>query len=136
MADKKPGSPKKRTLTVRERSQTVKKNSPQRVRKTAKKAAKPFQLVGSGLVIMFRPFRFVLQPFKTRPVRFVGRILAKVLLINYFLGSWEELRKVTWPNRKNTIRLTLAVFAFAIVFGIVIAVVDFGLDKLFRKILL
>lgn len=137
MADKKPAAQKKRTLTVRERTQTGPKPEKTRhVRKTAGKAAKPFQLVWTGLVMIFRPFRFVLRPFKTRPMRFIGRILAKVLLITYLRESWSELRKVTWPNRKETIKLTVAVFTFAIIFGLVIAVVDFGLDKLFRKILL
>lgn len=80
------------------------------------------------------PFSFLLIPFKNRPMRFIGRILATVLLINYFRQSWKELRQVTWPDRKQTTQLTLAVFAFAIVFTIVIALVDLGLDKIFRKV--
>lgn len=54
----------------------------------------------------------------------------------YFRDSLVELRQVTWPNRMQTVRLTFAVIAFATIFGIVIAIVDFGLDKLFKEILL
>jgi len=54
----------------------------------------------------------------------------------YFRNSWVELRQVTWPDREKTVRLTFAVIAFAAAFGVVIAIVDFGLDKLFRELLL
>lgn len=62
----------------------------------------------------------------------VGRILVP----KYLRNSWAELKEVTWPDRRQTAKLTFAVIAFATVFGFVIAVVDFGLDKLFRQLLL
>jgi len=65
-------------------------------------------------------------------VRFIG----KILLIPYFVGSWRELRQVTWPTRRESRRLTTAVVMFALVFGLLIAVVDYGLDKLFKQVLL
>ena len=54
----------------------------------------------------------------------------------FFREAWAELRQVSWPTRKETAKLTLAVFAFAIIFGLTIGVVDYGLDKLFRELLL
>lgn len=88
----------------------------------------------------------------TAPIRFVGRGLRKigrglgrfkffriiglVLWPPYFRNSWKELRQVTWPNRKQTRQLTIAVLIFAIIFGILVAVLDFGLDKLFKEVLL
>lgn len=60
----------------------------------------------------------------------------KFLVPKYFKNAWIELRQVKWPGRRETIQLTLAVFAFAIVFGVLITVTDYGLDKLFKKILL
>lgn len=83
-----------------------------------------------------KPFRFILAPLKLRPVRFIGRILRKILLIDYFIASWKEVRQVTWPGHKETIQLTIAVFIFAIGFGLFIAIVDFGLTKLFQEVLL
>ncbi|MBX4201521.1 preprotein translocase subunit SecE [Candidatus Saccharibacteria bacterium] len=54
----------------------------------------------------------------------------------YFINSWHEVRKVVWPSRKETWRLTLAVFIFAIVFGALVAIVDKGLDTLFKDLVL
>ena len=54
----------------------------------------------------------------------------------YLVNSWRELRQVHWPNRRETWRLTLAVFVFAIVFGALVAGVDKGLDELFKKLVL
>lgn len=60
----------------------------------------------------------------------------RFLVPKYFRNSWAELREVSWPDRHQTARLTFAVIAFATVFGIAIAIVDYGLDKLFRELLL
>lgn len=54
----------------------------------------------------------------------------------YFKDSWVELKQVTWPGRKETWRLTFAVFVFAIIFGVLVAIVDKGLDALFRDLIL
>jgi preprotein translocase SecE subunit len=80
----------------------------------------------------------------TRPLGKATNVVSKskigtagrFLTPKYFTNSWKELRQVTWPDRKMTARLTFAVIAFATVFGIVIAIVDYGLDKLFRQLLL
>ncbi|MDO8591364.1 MAG: preprotein translocase subunit SecE [bacterium] len=72
---------------------------------------------------IFRIFRVVLRPFHW-------------LVPSYFVNSWRELRKVTWPNRHETRRLTLAVFIFAVVFGALIAGVDKSLDLIFKKVIL
>ena len=46
------------------------------------------------------------------------------------------MKLVTWPGRKETRRLTMAVFLFALVFGAVAAIVDKGLDEIFKKTVL
>ena len=69
------------------------------------------------------------------PFRFLKRIL-RWLVPRYFVNSWRELRLVVWPNRRETWRLTLAVFIFAVVFGALVAGVDKGLDELFKKVIL
>jgi preprotein translocase SecE subunit len=55
---------------------------------------------------------------------------------SYFRNSFRELKQVTWPGRRESLRLTSAVLAFAIVFGAIVALVDFGLDKLFKELIL
>ncbi|HET7528877.1 MAG TPA: preprotein translocase subunit SecE [Candidatus Saccharimonadales bacterium] len=69
------------------------------------------------------------------PFRFLKKIL-KWLVPRYFVNSWREIRQVQWPNRRETWRLTLAVFIFAAVFGALVAGVDKGLDEVFKKVVL
>ncbi|HVX57234.1 MAG TPA: preprotein translocase subunit SecE [Candidatus Saccharimonadales bacterium] len=71
-----------------------------------------------------------------QPVAKPARTAGKVLVPAYFRNSWQELKLVTWPSWKQSRQLTFAVIIFAIVFGALIALVDFGLDKLFKNILL
>jgi preprotein translocase SecE subunit len=77
-----------------------------------------------------RLFNWARTPEK--PVRFIGRILG----LGYLRGSWQELKQVTWPTKRDGRRLTTAVIIFSVIFGAMIALVDFGLDKLFKQILL
>lgn len=128
----------KKSETVREKAAKAAEgeSKPRRVRATADKAGRPLRAGGRAVAKGARPFGFLLKPLKTRPARAVGRFLSKVLFINYIKNSWKELRQVSWPDRKNTTKLTLAVFAFAISFALVIAIADFGLDKVFKAILL
>ena len=70
--------------------------------------------------------------FLFRPIRWVGRHL----IPRYIRGSFSELRQVTWPDRKQSRQLTIAVVMFATVFGVVIALLDYGLDKAFKKVFL
>ena len=70
--------------------------------------------------------------FRLRAVRFIGRMLG----FGYFRQSWRELKEVTWPTWREGRRLTTAVIIFSVVFGALIAIVDFGLDKLFKQLLL
>lgn len=128
---------KKAVLTVRARSEQASNQAQKRtLRKTANSAARPFRAIGRVIAKILRPFRFLLKPFSTRPARFVGRILAKVFLVSYFAGAWKELKQVTWPGRRETWQLTFAVFVFALGFGLMITITDYGLDKIFKKVIL
>ncbi len=124
--------------TVRTKTQTASKKAakPRRLRAAATKAATPAKTAVLAVARLFRPLRFLLWPFKTRPVRFIGRVLASILLLSYVRNSWREVRQVTWPTRRETRQLTTAVFVFAIVFSTLITVVDYGLDKVFKQLLL
>ncbi len=46
-----------------------------------------------------------------------------------------ELRRVTWPTRQETMRLTLMVLAVSGTIGVFLGLVDIVLDRLFRGIL-
>lgn len=85
----------------------------------------PVRMVGRG----FRKLGTFLGKYK------VMRIIGRILLPMYFRNSWKELRQVTWLKWRQSRQLTVAVIIFAIIFGIVVALLDFGLDKLFKEVL-
>ena len=43
-----------------------------------------------------------------------------------------ELKKVTWPTRKEAIRLTILVLIISGVIGAILSVIDFGFAELFK----
>jgi len=88
-------------------------------------AVKPSRL--SFLKPLFRLFGFIFMPFK--------KVLSWILP-RYFINAWREVRQVTWPSRRETWRLTLAVFIFAIIFGGLAAGVDKGIDEFFKRVIL
>lgn len=98
----------------------------------------PLKMVGRGLAwISHRPplkqiGHAIRWFFRLRAIRFLGRILG----FSYVRSSWQELKDVTWPTRREGRRLTTAVIIFSVIFGALIAVVDFGLDKLFKQLLI
>jgi preprotein translocase subunit SecE len=55
-------------------------------------------------------------------------------LLTYFSASRAELAKVVWPNRRQTVRLTMAVIIFAIAIAVIIGALDYlfslGIQKL------
>ncbi len=64
------------------------------------------------------------------------KLLGLILVPRYIRNSFQELKGVTWPSFKESMRLTYAVIIFAVVFGVSIALVDFGLGKVFKTLLL
>ena len=44
----------------------------------------------------------------------------------YFKNMWHELKKVSWPSKKEVLNYSLIVFAFMVVMGVIIGVMDFG----------
>lgn len=121
MADSK--QPKKRRL--RAPSETVRERANKTL--TAGEAASKPKRVRGVLGKILLPLRFI-----GRGLRFIGRFI----IPPYIRNSWRELRLVSWPSRKQSRQLTVAVMIFAIVFGVLIYFVDLGLDKLFKQVLL
>lgn len=114
----------KKPETVREMAEKAAESSkqPRRLHATKRRVGAPLRATGS----VFKKLG------KFKALRIVGLILVPP----YFRNSWKELKQVTWPKFRESIRLTFAVFAFAAVFGAVVAALDFGLDKVFKEVLL
>jgi len=114
----------KKVQSVRERAEAAQENGqqPRRLHATKRRIGAPFRAIGRFLTLLNR--------FK------ILRIIGYVIVPPYFRNSWKELKLVTWPKFRESLRLTSAVFLFAAVFGVVIAIVDYGLDKIFKQVLL
>jgi preprotein translocase SecE subunit len=126
---KKPLAKKPESLREKALKATNEKPKPRRLQKTASKVTKPLgkaKQIGQKSYFIPLPNNKV-GNFLNKPRRFTPR---------YFRDAWAEVRQVQWPNRKETTRLTIAVFIFAITFGVSVALLDYGLDKLFENLLL
>jgi preprotein translocase subunit SecE len=47
-----------------------------------------------------------------------------------------ELRKVNWPSRRDTVRLTLMVLAVCIAVGLFLGALDYGFSELVSRLIL
>lgn len=124
--------PAKKAESLRDKAAKASKaKAPKRrVRNAAVAAGRPLKRVAA----VSRKQYHLITPREKGVVGFFTR--TRKIFPRYFVNSWRELRQVTWPNRATTWRLVFAVFAFAIVFGLVIALVDFGLETVFKRIIL
>jgi len=57
-------------------------------------------------------------------------------IAQYFRDSWTELSKVTWPTRKQAVKLTAAVLIFSVVFALYIGLLDTIFSNLLQKLIL
>ena len=55
-------------------------------------------------------------------------------LVKTFKDMWAELKKVTWPSRKELVNYTLVVIAFMVATGIIIGLIDAGASALIQLI--
>lgn len=53
-----------------------------------------------------------------------------------FRNIYDELKKVTWPSRREGIRLTIMVIAICAVVGLFLGALDFGFAELVAKVFL
>lgn len=122
---------RKTAPTVRQRAEIA------RAEADSKKPSRRKSLINS----LKRPFKKSALPDNrfTRPLKKAWRLFKKILRFlvpSYFVNSWIELRQVSWPSRRETWRLTLAVFIFAIALGLIVSGVDKVLEMLFKKFIL
>lgn len=114
---------------MREKTEKAAKGtkSPRRIKKTASAVKRPVKAVLDA-----GKKEYHLMPQSDSGVKgFLTK--SRRVTPSYFRSSYKELKLVSWPNRKETWRLVFAVFLFATLFGLLITVVDFGLDKLFKQ---
>lgn len=54
---------------------------------------------------------------------------------NYFIGSYEEMRKVVWPNQKEVTSHSVIVILSILISMAIIAAIDYGLFNLVQILL-
>ena len=60
---------------------------------------------------------------------------AAARLVGFLRGSWRELQRVQWPDRRQVMQATGVVIGFVIVAGIFLGVADLVASKLVNLIL-
>lgn len=56
-------------------------------------------------------------------------------IISYIRESRDELKKVIWPSRPETIKYTLLVIGISLGVALFLGAVDFGLNLLVEKLI-
>lgn len=128
----KPTAPIKPAKTMRQASAKSRANAakPKRVRKAADAATKPVHAIRKALTTQYH----LNERTEKHEENFFTK--SRTFTPSYFKKAWGELRQVTWPGGKETWRLVFAVFVFAIVMGAMIAILDYGLEKILREVIL
>lgn len=57
-------------------------------------------------------------------------------LVGFSKESWREVKKVVWPTRKETVQMTLYVFAFAVVMALFLWLTDKTLEWVLYDLIL
>ena len=55
--------------------------------------------------------------------------------MQFFKEARNELRKVSWPPRKDTTSVTLLVIALVFMIGFYLAVIDWGLSEVVQRLI-
>jgi preprotein translocase subunit SecE len=56
-------------------------------------------------------------------------------LVGFLQGSWRELQRVQWPDRRQVIQATSVVIGFVIIAGVFLGVADWAAGKVMNYIL-
>ncbi len=87
---------------------------------------------GRGQVVKLRPAGKARVSWTTRLPDVKGYFTGAK---QFVVEAWQELKKVTWPNRKETLGTTGVVLLLVIFISIFLGLVDLGLSRLVRTII-
>jgi preprotein translocase subunit SecE len=69
------------------------------------------------------------------PSRVSANVARRAFNLRFVGETISELRRVTWPNREETTRLTIMVIAVAVTIGIFLGLVDLVFSRIFDVVL-
>jgi preprotein translocase subunit SecE len=55
--------------------------------------------------------------------------------VAFVAEAWQELKKVTWPNRKETLGTTIVVIILVVIISGYLGLVDMGLSALLKRVM-
>lgn len=59
----------------------------------------------------------------------------RTTIAQFFKSTWAEIKKITWPNRKDLFKTTFAVIIFIVVFTVIVGLIDLGMGTVFSNFL-
>ena len=65
----------------------------------------------------------------------VGTFAFFISVWAFFVPSFAEMKKVTWPNRNTILNHSARVFGFIIILSLFFVLIDFGLVELFKGLI-
>ena len=77
----------------------------------------------------------LLEPEVAHPAAAEHRVGILARLIGFLQGSWRELQRVQWPDRRQVVQATGVVIGFVIVAGLYLGLADTVASKLMTFIL-
>jgi preprotein translocase subunit SecE len=131
-ANKKLTRKRKQAETVRQKAEkeSVKRKKPTKVGAIKQKVHKPLSTLGRVASKEYHPIKV--------PDKKGVRVLNKRVkyIPQSIKNSWAELKQVTWPSRKDALKLSFAVIIFSICFAVFVQVLDFLFSKVVKEIIL
>jgi len=67
---------------------------------------------------------------KRRPAPSGDRVSIFVQIITFFKEAWRELKKVSWPTKKEVFNSTIVVLVCLVLVTILVLGVDYGAERL------
>ena len=54
--------------------------------------------------------------------------------VGFFKDLGAEIHRITWPSKEDTKKTTIVVLSFCVLYIIVVAIMDYGFNNLFKVI--
>ena len=125
---------------VGRRKPTVREQADKKAKRAAapKLRSKPKQLLAKPAGRLKSFLNQSLNAKTDQPDDKLGRFMLKdrSLIPSYVKGAASELKQTVWPSLPVALRLTVAVYIFAVIFALLVAGLDWVLDKIFEEVVL
>lgn len=117
-------------------SKTASQNAPKLTQNTSELTQSPAKLTKKQAKLARKNAKKDRKDAAEKPLKEVF-ILARpfVALGRYLRDSWREIRRVRWPNRKATWKMTGAVLAYCVAFMVFIVLLDSFFTWIFSLII-